>query len=122
MTVRDRRFGRLGSTGSESGGEGCGERLLGRVRRAGPSVGLRIATKISPRNRVWPPPAGTDLGAVFSAECIRESAERSLANIGVARSPRWRAPPCALARRGRAGFCRGSRFPTRSRLRALSES
>jgi len=70
VTVRERRSVRLGWTVSEIGGEGRSER---------------------------PPWAGTDLGDVFPAKYVREPVERNLASLGLARSPRGRAPPRALA-------------------------
>ncbi len=66
-------------------GEGHSERLLGELVRANPERGLLVATKIPPRNRVWPTRRGSALDDVFPADHIREYAERSLENLGLDR-------------------------------------
>ncbi len=62
-------------------GEGHSERLVGRV------VGERaetvyVATKIPPRNRIWPAPSGLHPDEVFPADYVRECTETSLRNLG----------------------------------------
>jgi aryl-alcohol dehydrogenase-like predicted oxidoreductase len=66
-------------------GDGHSERLLGRVIRDNPSRRLYTATKVPPKNRVWPSRRGFSLEDVFPPDYIREYAERSLANLGIER-------------------------------------
>ena len=65
-------------------GDGRSERILGKVLRANDKK-LYAATKIPPKNRTWPSQRGFKLDDVFPADHIREFAERSLGNLGVAR-------------------------------------
>jgi len=63
-------------------GDGHSERLVGRV------VGAReesvyVATKIPPRNRVWPAPSGLHPDEVFPGDYVKECTETSLENLGV---------------------------------------
>ncbi|MEQ1948136.1 MAG: aldo/keto reductase [Bryobacteraceae bacterium] len=63
-------------------GNGHSEEVVGRaVRDYGKPVFL--ATKIPPKNRVWPAQRGASLDNVFPAEHIVESTEASLRNLGV---------------------------------------
>ena len=64
-------------------GEGHSERLLGQLVRANPERRLYTATKIPPKNRLWPSRRGFTLEDVFPPEYIREYAEKSLENLGV---------------------------------------
>ena len=64
-------------------GEGASERLLGELVRANPRTRLYTATKVPPRNRLWPSRRGFPLDDVFPPEHIRSSLERSLANLGL---------------------------------------
>jgi aryl-alcohol dehydrogenase-like predicted oxidoreductase len=64
-------------------GDGHSETLLGELVRRHPQAGLRVATKIPPKNRVWPSRRGFQLDDVFPADYIREMTERSLQNLGV---------------------------------------
>jgi len=66
-------------------GEGRGERLLGELLRANPNRPLIAATKIPPKNLQWPTHRGDLIEAAFPPDHIRESAERSLRNLDVAR-------------------------------------
>jgi aryl-alcohol dehydrogenase-like predicted oxidoreductase len=66
-------------------GNGHSEKLLGRLIRENPSRRLYAATKVPPKNRVWPSRRDFKLADVFPPEYIREYAERSLENIGVER-------------------------------------
>jgi aryl-alcohol dehydrogenase-like predicted oxidoreductase len=63
-------------------GDGHSERLVGQVVRARPER-VYVATKVPPRNLIWPAPAGVAVDEVFPGEHIRRSAEESLANLGV---------------------------------------
>jgi aryl-alcohol dehydrogenase-like predicted oxidoreductase len=65
-------------------GEGHSERLLGDLVRRHPNERLYVATKIPPKNRQWPALARYPLKDVYPAEHIREYAEKSLANLGLA--------------------------------------
>ena len=63
-------------------GEGHSERLLGRLVREFPESPLRVATKLPPKNRVWPSRREFSLDDCFPPEHIREYAEKSLTNLG----------------------------------------
>src|SRR3712207_3398316 len=63
-------------------GDGHSERLVGRV------VGEReenvhVATKIPPKNRIWPAPESLDPDDVFPDDYVRRCTERSLENLGL---------------------------------------
>ena len=61
--------------------EGHSERLIAQVvRETGAAV--TVATKIPPKNRVWPAQKGTGIGEVFPYEYIVEMTEQSLRNLG----------------------------------------
>ena len=62
-------------------GEGRSERLLGRLVRAYPDRKLYTATKIPPKNRIWPTRRGFKLDEVFPADYIRQYTELSLKNL-----------------------------------------
>jgi aryl-alcohol dehydrogenase-like predicted oxidoreductase len=64
-------------------GEGKSESLLGELVRNNPARGLIVASKIPPKNRVWPSRRGFKLDDVFPAEYIRSSTEVSLKNLGL---------------------------------------
>ena len=66
-------------------GDGHSERLLGELVRRHPDRRLYVATKIPPRNRIWPSRRGFALEDVFPTDYIREYTERSLANLGLER-------------------------------------
>jgi aryl-alcohol dehydrogenase-like predicted oxidoreductase len=66
-------------------GDGHSERLLGALLRANPDRRLYTATKIAPKNRVWPSRREFTLDEVFPPDYIRESTLRSLENIGAGR-------------------------------------
>jgi aryl-alcohol dehydrogenase-like predicted oxidoreductase len=63
-------------------GEGHSERLVGQVVGDREET-VRIATKIPPKNRVWPAPEGLHPDEVFPADYVRECTEVSLKNLGV---------------------------------------
>ena len=66
-------------------GNGHSERLLGELARRHPDRRLYVATKIPPKNRIWPSRRGFRLEDVFPADYIREYTEGSLANLGLER-------------------------------------
>ncbi|WP_025763282.1 aldo/keto reductase [Dyadobacter tibetensis] len=63
-------------------GEGLSERILGDLIRRFPEQKIYAATKIPPKNRIWPSKSDFKLDAVFPADYIREYAEISLRNLG----------------------------------------
>jgi aryl-alcohol dehydrogenase-like predicted oxidoreductase len=63
-------------------GEGHSEKLLGRLLKANPDKKLYTASKIPPKNRVWPSRSGSRLDDVFPPDYIREMTEKSLQNLG----------------------------------------
>ncbi len=64
-------------------GSGHSEKLFAQLQRAHPDKKLYIATKIPPKNRIWPSRRGFKLDDVFPAEYIKEYTELSLKNLGV---------------------------------------
>jgi len=64
-------------------GEGNSEQLLGELVRNNPGKGLIVASKIPPKNRIWPSRRGFRLDDVFPADHIRSSTETSLKNLGL---------------------------------------
>ena len=64
-------------------GEGHSERLLGALLRRHPAKRLYTATKIPPKNYIWPSRRGSKLEDVFPPDYIRALTEKSLANLGV---------------------------------------
>jgi aryl-alcohol dehydrogenase-like predicted oxidoreductase len=63
-------------------GDGHSERIVGRVLRER-SERVHVATKVPPRNRVWPAQDGVPVDEVFPGAYVRECAERSLENLGL---------------------------------------
>jgi aryl-alcohol dehydrogenase-like predicted oxidoreductase len=75
-------------------GDGHSERLLGETLKKHEALSrshlpdhgrLYVATKVPPKNRVWPGRASTPIKDVFPYEYIREMTEKSLENLGVER-------------------------------------
>jgi aryl-alcohol dehydrogenase-like predicted oxidoreductase len=64
-------------------GEGHSETLLGELVRTNLGKGLIVASKIPPKNRIWPSRRGFKLDDVFPADYIRTSTETSLKNLGL---------------------------------------
>lgn len=64
-------------------GDGHSERLLGELLRQHPTERLYTATKIPPKNRVWPSRRGFALEDVFPYSYIIDYTNRSLENLGV---------------------------------------
>ncbi len=62
--------------------EGHSEKLVGEAAR-GAGHAVTIATKIPPKNRVWPAQPGVAIEEVFPFAYIVESTEESLRNLGV---------------------------------------
>ncbi len=61
-------------------GEGRSERLVGQVvRERGETV--HVATKVPPKNLIWPAEDGAALDEVFPPGYVRECAEQSLRNL-----------------------------------------
>lgn len=61
-------------------GDGHSEKLVGEVVR-GTAHKIYVATKIPPKNRIWPARAGIGIDQVFPYEYIMESTEESLRNL-----------------------------------------
>jgi aryl-alcohol dehydrogenase-like predicted oxidoreductase len=63
-------------------GNGHSEQLVGRVARER-SEEIVVATKIPPKNGIWPAPDGIDPEEAFPADHVRACTERSLSNLGL---------------------------------------
>jgi aryl-alcohol dehydrogenase-like predicted oxidoreductase len=63
-------------------GEGHSERLVGQTVRARDET-VHVATKIPPKNRIWPAPPGLHPNETFPADHVRECTETSLENLGL---------------------------------------
>ena len=63
-------------------GDGHSEELVGKVVRERDER-IVVATKIPPRNRIWPAPDGIDPDDAFPADHVRACTERSLRNLGL---------------------------------------
>jgi aryl-alcohol dehydrogenase-like predicted oxidoreductase len=63
-------------------GDGHSERLVGKAAREAKTP-VYIATKIPPKNMIWPAPGGVAAGDAFPASWVVECTERSLVNLGV---------------------------------------
>jgi len=64
-------------------GDGHSEKLLGQVVRLNPGKHLYTATKIPPKNRIWPSRREFSLDDCYPPEYIEEYIHRSLKNIAV---------------------------------------
>jgi aryl-alcohol dehydrogenase-like predicted oxidoreductase len=62
-------------------GAGHSEQLLGQAVRLNPDRRLYIATKIPPKNRIWPSKREHSLDDCYPPDYIEEYVERSLANL-----------------------------------------
>ncbi len=62
-------------------GEGHSERLVGKIVAERDET-IHVATKVPPKNRVWPAPSGLHPDEVFPGDYVRECTERSLENLG----------------------------------------
>jgi aryl-alcohol dehydrogenase-like predicted oxidoreductase len=64
-------------------GEGHSEALLGKIVRNNPGKKLYTATKIPPKNRIWPSRRAFSLQDCFPPDHIEEYVHRSLKNAGL---------------------------------------
>ena len=64
-------------------GDGHSEQLLGQLISQQRGKKLYTASKIPPRNRIWPSQRGFRLEDVFPPDYIREMTEKTLENLGV---------------------------------------
>lgn len=64
-------------------GDGHSERLLGELVRAYPDKKLYTASKIPPKNRIWPSKPHFKIEDVFPPDYIRQYTESSLENLGL---------------------------------------
>src|SRR3954447_13318782 len=65
-------------------GRGRSERLVGQVMRERPET-IYVATKVPPKNLIWPAAAGIPVEGAHPREHIPASAERSPSNLGLDR-------------------------------------
>jgi aryl-alcohol dehydrogenase-like predicted oxidoreductase len=63
-------------------GDGHSERLTGKVVRDNGGR-IYVATKVPPKNRLWPARAGIGIEQVFPYDYIIQSTEESLRNLGL---------------------------------------
>jgi aryl-alcohol dehydrogenase-like predicted oxidoreductase len=63
-------------------GGGHSERLVGKIV-AERDERIYVATKIPPKNQVWPAPDGIPVGEAFPGDYVRECTEQSLRNLGL---------------------------------------
>ncbi len=63
-------------------GDGHSERLVGRIVRESDRK-LYVATKVPPKNQLWPARPGIDIDQVFPYDYVMECTEQSLRNLGV---------------------------------------
>src|SRR6266571_1856717 len=59
-------------------GYGESERIVGKVVRDHGGDDIRVATKVPPKNGVWPAPSGVDPAEAFPGDHIRANLETSL--------------------------------------------
>ena len=65
-------------------GDGRSERIVGEVVRSRPET-IYVATKVPPKNMIWPAQPGTPAADAFPGAYIRECAERSREHLGLER-------------------------------------
>ena len=65
-------------------GDGHSERLVGSVVKERPET-IYVATKIPPKNQVWPAQSGVPASETFPAEHVIACTEQSLTNLGLER-------------------------------------
>jgi aryl-alcohol dehydrogenase-like predicted oxidoreductase len=63
-------------------GEGHSERLVGQVVKERDET-VYVATKVPPKNKVWPAPSGLHPDETFPGNHVRECTEQSLKNLGL---------------------------------------
>jgi aryl-alcohol dehydrogenase-like predicted oxidoreductase len=66
-------------------GDGQSERLVGRLLKDRKGVEVLVATKIPPKNLVWPAAGDVPVSEVFPPDHVERMCERSLANLDVER-------------------------------------
>jgi aryl-alcohol dehydrogenase-like predicted oxidoreductase len=66
-------------------GEGHSEQLIAKVLKSHRDGRIYVATKVNPKNYVWPAQKGSDIRDVFPKDYIVERTEKSLRNLGVER-------------------------------------
>jgi len=66
-------------------GDGHSEKLLGETLRRHAGKKLYVATKVPPKNRVWPGKAATPVHQVFPYDYVIEMTEKSRKNLGVSK-------------------------------------
>ncbi len=64
-------------------GDGLSEEILNKTLKRHAEKKLYVATKIPPKNRIWPSKAHFNIADVFPADYIVEYTEKSLKNLGV---------------------------------------
>ena len=64
-------------------GYGDSERIVGRFVREHPGETIYVATKVPPKNGIWPAPTGLDPAETFPGDHIRASLEASLRASGL---------------------------------------
>jgi aryl-alcohol dehydrogenase-like predicted oxidoreductase len=65
-------------------GEGHSERLVGKVLAEHAAGSIYVASKVPPKNRVWPARPGIGIEEVFPYDHIVDCTDQSLRNLGVA--------------------------------------
>jgi len=63
-------------------GEGHSERLVGKIAKERDET-IHVATKVPPKNRIWPAPEGIAPEEAFPGDYVRECTEQSLKNLGL---------------------------------------
>ena len=63
-------------------GEGHSERLVGKIV-AERDENIYVATKVPPKNGIWPAPDGVPVEEVFPGDYVRDCTEQSLSNLGL---------------------------------------
>jgi aryl-alcohol dehydrogenase-like predicted oxidoreductase len=66
-------------------GQGKSERLLGGALRRNPDRPAIVATKVPPKNMMWPAPKGVEAADAYPGDHIRRYTDKSLENLGVSR-------------------------------------
>ena len=64
-------------------GDGHSENLLGQIVRANPAKKLYCASKIPPKNRIWPSRRGFTLDDCYPPDYIEKYVQSSLSNLGM---------------------------------------
>ena len=64
-------------------GNGHSEELVGKAIRESRQKKIYVASKVPPKNRLWPAPAGVGIEEAFPRDYIVRSTEESLKNLGL---------------------------------------